>query len=31
MRGSGFTALKQTIIDSGQPGRAVAMREEFTP
>jgi uncharacterized protein YbcI len=29
MRGSGFTALEQTIMDSGQPGRVVAMREEF--
>ena len=29
MRGSGFTALEQTIMDSGQPGRAVAIREEF--
>jgi uncharacterized protein YbcI len=29
MRGSGFTALEQTIMDSGQPSRVVAMREEF--
>ncbi len=29
MRGSGFTALEQTIMDSGQPGRVVVMREEF--
>ncbi len=29
MRGSGFTPLEQTIMDSGQPGRVVAMREEF--
>jgi uncharacterized protein YbcI len=29
MRGSGFTALEQTIMDSGQPGRVVEMREEF--
>ncbi len=29
MRGSGFTALEQTIMDSGQPGRVIAMREEF--
>jgi uncharacterized protein YbcI len=29
MRGSGFTALEQTIMDSGRPGRVVAMREEF--
>jgi uncharacterized protein YbcI len=29
MRGAGFTALEQTIMDSGQPGRVVAMREEF--
>jgi uncharacterized protein YbcI len=29
MRGMGFTALEQTIMDSGQPGRVVAMREEF--
>jgi uncharacterized protein YbcI len=29
MRGSGFTALEQTIMDSGQPGRVVAMREDF--
>ncbi len=29
MRGSGFTTLEQTIMDSGQPGRVVAMREEF--
>ena len=29
MRGSGFTALEQTIMDSGQPTRVVAMREEF--
>jgi uncharacterized protein YbcI len=29
MRGSGFTALEQTIMDSGQPRRVVAMREEF--
>lgn len=29
MRGSGFTALEQTHMDSGQPGRVVEMREEF--
>ena len=29
MRGSGFTALEQTIMDSGQPERVVAMREDF--
>jgi uncharacterized protein YbcI len=29
MRGSGFTALEKTIMDSGQPGRVVALREEF--
>ena len=29
MRGSGFTALEQTIMDSGQPARVIAMREEF--
>lgn len=29
MRGSGFTPLEQTIMDSGQPGRVVEMREDF--
>jgi uncharacterized protein YbcI len=29
MRGTGFTALEQTIMDSGQPSRVVEMREEF--
>src|SRR5947207_3762551 len=29
MRGSGFTALEQTIMNSGQPGRVIAMREDF--
>jgi uncharacterized protein YbcI len=29
MRGSGFTPLEQTIMDSGEPERVVAMREEF--
>src|SRR5436305_8345872 len=29
MRGSGFTALEQTIMDSGQPERVIAMREDF--
>jgi uncharacterized protein YbcI len=29
MRGSGFTPLEQTIMDSGQPDRVVAMREDF--
>jgi len=29
MRGSGFTALEQTIMDSGQPERVVGMREDF--
>ncbi|HEY4996779.1 MAG TPA: Na-translocating system protein MpsC family protein [Solirubrobacteraceae bacterium] len=29
MRGSGFTALEQTIMNSGQPERVVAMREDF--
>lgn len=28
MRGSGFTPLEQTIIDSGEPDRVVAMRED---
>ena len=29
MRGSGFTALEQTIMDSGEPERVIAMREDF--
>jgi uncharacterized protein YbcI len=29
MRGSGFTPLEQTIMDSGQPDRVVALREDF--
>jgi uncharacterized protein YbcI len=29
MRGSGFTPLEQTIMNSGEPDRAVAMREDF--
>ncbi len=29
MRGSGFTALEQTIMDSGQPQRIVDMRHDF--
>ena len=29
MRDSGFTALEQTIMDSGHPERIVAMREDF--
>jgi uncharacterized protein YbcI len=29
MRGSGFTPLEQTIMDSGDPERVVAMRENF--
>jgi uncharacterized protein YbcI len=29
MRGSGFTALEQTIMDSGAPDRVVDMRHEF--
>ena len=29
MRGSGFTPLEQTIVDSGQPDRVVAMRHDF--
>ncbi len=29
MRGSGFTALEQTIMDSGHPDRVVEMRHEF--
>lgn len=29
MRGSGFTPLEQTIMDSGEPDRVVAMREDF--
>jgi uncharacterized protein YbcI len=29
MRGSGFTALEQTIMDSGDPDRVVAMRHDF--
>jgi uncharacterized protein YbcI len=29
MRGSGFTALEQTIMDSGEPQRVIAMREDF--
>jgi uncharacterized protein YbcI len=29
MRGTGFTPLEQTIMDSGEPGRVIAMRENF--
>ena len=29
LRGSGFTALEQTIMDSGQPQRVVDMRHDF--
>jgi uncharacterized protein YbcI len=29
MRGSGYTALEQTIMDSGEPDRVIAMREDF--
>jgi uncharacterized protein YbcI len=29
MRGSGFTALEQTIMDSGQPERIIELREDF--
>ena len=29
MRGSGFTPLEQTIMNSGEPERVVAMREDF--
>ncbi len=29
MRGSGFTPLEQTIMDSGEPDRVIAMREGF--
>lgn len=29
MRGSGFTPLEKTIMDSGEPHRVVAMRHDF--
>jgi uncharacterized protein YbcI len=29
MRGSGFTSLEQTIMDSGEPDRVVDMRHDF--
>jgi uncharacterized protein YbcI len=29
MRGSGFTPLEQTMMDSGQPNRVVEMRHDF--
>jgi hypothetical protein len=29
MRGSGFTPLEQTTMDSGRPDRVIAMREDF--
>jgi uncharacterized protein YbcI len=29
MRGSGFTPLEKTIMDSGEPNRVIAMREDF--
>jgi uncharacterized protein YbcI len=29
MRGSGFTPLEQTIMDSGEPDGVIAMREDF--
>jgi hypothetical protein len=31
MRGSGFTPLEQTIMNSGQPDRVIAMSEDFQP
>lgn len=29
LRGAGFTPLEKTMMDSGQPKRVVAMREQF--
>ncbi len=29
MRGSGFTALEQTIMDHGEPNRVLDMRQDF--
>jgi uncharacterized protein YbcI len=29
LRGSGFTVLEQTIMDSAEPGLVIAMREDF--
>jgi uncharacterized protein YbcI len=29
LRGSGFTAMEKTMMDSGEPERVVAMREDF--
>jgi uncharacterized protein YbcI len=29
MRGSGFTPLEQTIMDSGEPQRVIDLREDF--
>jgi uncharacterized protein YbcI len=29
LRGSGFTAIEKTMMDSGEPDRVVAMREDF--
>ena len=29
LRGSGFTPLEQTIMNSGEPGRVIEMREDF--
>jgi len=29
LRGSGFTPLERTIMDSGEPDRVVSMREDF--
>ena len=29
LRGSGFTALEKTIMESGDPDRVIAMRENF--
>jgi uncharacterized protein YbcI len=29
LRGSGFTAVEKTMMDSGEPDRVVAMREDF--
>jgi uncharacterized protein YbcI len=29
LRGGGFTVLEQTIMDSGEPERVVAIREDF--
>jgi uncharacterized protein YbcI len=29
LRGSGFTALEQTIMESGEPQSVIAMREDF--